>query len=76
MKADRSIDIRGDVCPYTYVKSKLAIEDLKKGQVLEVLLDHAPATRSVPASMRSDGHEVLSVKKSGKSEWKILVKKA
>jgi len=76
MKADRSIDIRGDICPYTYVKAKLAIEGMKKGQLLEVLLDHEPAIRSVPKSMRSDGHRVLSVKKAGKDEWKILVRKS
>ncbi len=75
-KVDRSIDIRGDVCPYTYVKAKLAIEDLRKGQVLEVLLDHEPAIRSVPKSMQNDGHKVLGVKKVGKSEWKILIRKA
>ena len=75
-KVDRKIDIRGDVCPYTFVKAKLAIEGLKKGQVLEVLLDHEPAVRSVPRSMQADGHKVLGVKKVGKGEWRILVKKA
>ena len=76
VRIDRKIDIRGDVCPYTFVKAKLAIEGLKKGQVLEVLLDHEPAVRSVPKSMQADGHKVLSIKKVGKSEWKILIRKS
>ncbi len=75
-RVDRRIDIRGDVCPYTFVKAKLAIEDMRKGQVLEVLLDHEPAVRSVPKSMIADGHKVIGVKKAGEGEWKILVRKA
>jgi tRNA 2-thiouridine synthesizing protein A len=75
VKADRIIDIRGEVCPYTFVKSKLALEELQSGQVLEIVLDHDPAVENVPRSMEADGHRVLSVKKVGKS-WRILVRKA
>jgi len=75
VKADRTIDIRGEVCPYTFVKSKLALEELQSGQVLEIVLDHDPAVENVPRSMEADGHSVLSVKKVGKS-WRILVRKA
>ncbi|KUO40698.1 MAG: hypothetical protein APZ16_02275 [Candidatus Hadarchaeum yellowstonense] len=75
VKADRTIDIRGEVCPYTFVKSKLALEELQSGQVLEIVLDHDPAVENVPRSMEADGHRVLSVKKVGKS-WRILVRKA
>lgn len=75
IKVDRKIDIRGEVCPYTFVKSKLAIEDLDSGQVLEIILDHDPAAENVPRSMEADGHKVLEVKKMGKLEWRILIKK-
>ncbi|MFH1821946.1 MAG: sulfurtransferase TusA family protein [Methanobacteriota archaeon] len=75
-KVGRKIDIRGEVCPYTFVKAKLAIEDLKKGQMLEVVLDHEPAIRSVPRSMEMDGHKVLGVKKAGNNEWRILIMKS
>ncbi len=75
IKVDRKIDIRGEICPYTFVKSKLAIEDLDSGQVLEVILDHDPAAENVPRSMESDGHKILEVKKTGKTEWRILIEK-
>ncbi len=75
-KVDRKIDIRGDVCPYTFVKSKLALEDLKSGQVLEVIVDHAPATENVPRSIESEGHKVLEVAKIGEHEWRIVIQKA
>ena len=75
-KVDRKIDIRGDVCPYTYVKSKLAIEDLKSGRVLEVIVDHAPAIESVPRSMESEGHKILEVGKIGEGVWRIVIQKS
>ncbi len=76
VKADRKIDIRGDVCPYTFVKSKLALEELESGQVLEVIVDHAPATENVPRSMEAEGHKVLEVAKTGEHEWRIAIQKA
>jgi len=74
-KVNRKIDIRGEVCPYTFVKSKLAIEDLKSGQILEVIVDHAPATENVPRSLGNEGHKVLEVVKIGEHEWRILIQK-
>ncbi|MEW6222023.1 MAG: sulfurtransferase TusA family protein [Candidatus Hadarchaeota archaeon] len=74
-KVDRTIDIRGEVCPYTFVKSKLAIEELERDQVLEVIVDHAPAIENVPRSMENEGHKVLNVEKTGAHEWRILIQK-
>ncbi len=75
-KVNQKIDIRGDVCPYTFVKSKLALEGLKSGQVLEVIVDHTPATENVPRSMEAEGHNVLEVAKIGEHEWRIVIQKA
>lgn len=74
-KVDRKIDIRGDVCPYTFVKSKLALEELQRGQVLEVVVDHKPATENVPRSMENEGHKVLEVTQIGENEWRIVIQK-
>ncbi|MHC4253823.1 MAG: sulfurtransferase TusA family protein, partial [Planctomycetota bacterium] len=34
----RSADLTGEVCPMTFVKLKLHLEQLSSGEVLEVLL--------------------------------------
>lgn len=75
MKVDKKIDIRGEVCPYTFIKSKLAIEGLESGGVLQVLVNYAPSAENVPRSMEMEGHEVISVEPSGEKEWVITVKK-
>ena len=55
------LDLLGEVCPYTFLRSKLAIEEMSDGEELLILLDHRPAFTSVPRALREDGHEVLSV---------------
>jgi TusA-related sulfurtransferase len=73
---DRELDIRDEVCPYTFVKTRLALEDMSPGQVLRVLVDYEPATKNVPRSVQLQGDEVLSVEPCGASQWAILVRKA
>ena len=59
-KVDKTIDIKGQACPYTFVRSKLAIEKMNIGEVLEILLDHRPAVDNVPKSMEAEGQKVLA----------------
>jgi TusA-related sulfurtransferase len=72
---DRELDIRGEVCPYTFVKTKLALEEMQPGQVLRVLVDYEPATKNVPRSVKLQGDEVLGVESCGVSQWAITVRK-
>lgn len=72
---DESIDIRGLVCPYTFVKAKLAIEDLEVGKVLEIILDYEEASRSIPKSMEDHGQTVLLVDKTNETDWRLLIRK-
>jgi len=75
IKADKELDIRGEVCPFTFVKSKLALETMKEGEVLRVIIDYEPSAENVPKSMREEGQEVLAVNRLGDRLWEILVKK-
>ena len=72
---DRELDIRGQVCPYTFVKTKLALEEMSPGHVLRVLVDYEPATRNVPRSVQLQGDEVLSVEPFSASLWAITIRK-
>ena len=72
---DKKIDIRGEVCPYTLVKSKLGIETVEVGQVIEILLDYPEASESIPKAMLNYGHSVLKVEKINDKEWIVQVRK-
>jgi TusA-related sulfurtransferase len=57
--ADVLLDITGDICPMTYVRTRLALERMAPGQVLEVRLRGTEPALNVPRSARQQGHEVL-----------------
>jgi len=67
--------LQGEVCPYTFVRARLALEELPIGARLRVVVDHEPARRNVPRSARAWGQEVASVSEAG-PPWVIeIVKK-
>ena len=73
------IDLRGDVCPYPLIvaiKKISEIEDsLKKGEkILRFIIDHPPATRSIPREAEKRGYET-ELKKTGAAEWEITIKR-
>ncbi|HHT9135341.1 MAG TPA: sulfurtransferase TusA family protein [Candidatus Avalokitesvara rifleensis] len=72
---NRRIDLKGEVCPYTFVKSKLAMEEMRLGEVLEVIVDHEPAVENVPKSMQNEGQRVLTVEKINGADWRMVFKK-
>ena len=55
------LDITGDVCPLTFVKTKLLLERLSPGDIVEIRLTGAEPLANVPRSVRDDGHEVLDL---------------
>ena len=72
---DKELDIKGEVCPYTFVKTKLALETIKPGEVLKVIVDHIPATENIPKSLKGEGHEVLEISKINDTDWQIITRK-
>jgi sulfite reductase (ferredoxin) len=55
------VDLRGVVCPMNFVKAKLALEKIKPGEILEVILDEGEPAENVPDSFAQQGQEVLEV---------------
>ncbi|MHB1305950.1 MAG: sulfurtransferase TusA family protein [Limisphaerales bacterium] len=66
-------DFRGVTCPLNYVKTKMALAQLKAGQTLSVLLDGNGA-RNVPDSAAKDGHEILSIMPEG-TDTRVVIRK-
>jgi len=60
-RADCFIDITTDTCPMTFVKTKLQIEKMKPGQIIDVLLNEGEPLKNVPLSAQELGHKILSI---------------
>lgn len=59
--ADLFLDITTEVCPLTFVKTKLLVERMGAGQTLEVRLNAGEPLENVPRSLAELGHSILSV---------------
>ena len=57
------LDLRGVICPYNFVKTKLKLDTLAIGSQLVALLDDGDPIQNVPNSIMNEGHQVLSQEK-------------
>ncbi|MBN8875716.1 MAG: sulfurtransferase TusA family protein [Rhodospirillales bacterium] len=58
---DRTIDITADICPMTFVRTRLALDGMAPGQILLVRLRGDEPVRNVPRSAEEQGHTVLGM---------------
>jgi TusA-related sulfurtransferase len=74
--ADAVLDLKGVACPYNFVRTKLRLEDMDSGQLLEVIIDDGEPYKNVPRSVKAEGHEILTEEKISDQHYKILIQKA
>jgi sulfite reductase (ferredoxin) len=74
-KADAILDLKGVACPYNFVRTKLKLEEMDAGQLLEVYLDEGDPIKNVPKSVQNEGHKVLEVAKISEEHYKVLIEK-
>lgn len=71
---DDKLDLRGVLCPLNFVHTKLKLEEMEEGQLLEVVLDDGEPMRNVPRSVKEEGHRILKVEKLDDSTYKLLIR--
>ncbi|NES69877.1 MAG: sulfurtransferase TusA family protein [Okeania sp. SIO2D1] len=67
---DAQIDLRGTPCPINFVKTKLHLEKMMPGEILEVWLDPGEPIEQVPDSLIIEGYQIEEI--SDRSEFFIL----
>ena len=73
-KHNQSIDITKEICPMTFVKTKLKLETMDIGQILEVKLREGEPLANLPKSVEQEGHRVLDIFKEDPF-YKILIER-
>mgnify|MGYP000898845012 FL=1 len=58
---DDTVDITDVVCPTTFVKAKVALEELDDGQILAVRMNDGEPVQNVPRSIKEEGHQILKL---------------
>lgn len=74
-KIDDTIDITDVVCPITFVKAKVALEELDEGQILSIRLNDGEPVQNVPRSIKEEGHEILKLDDNQDGTYTLIVKK-
>ena len=75
IKIDDTIDITDVVCPTTFVKAKVALEELEEGQILSIRLNDGEPVQNVPRSIKEEGHEILKLDDNQDGTYTLIVKK-
>ena len=55
-KVDRRLDVRGKVCPYPTLETRLTLKKMAAGEVLEVISDYYPAKQTISDLMGKLGY--------------------
>lgn len=74
IKSGYTLDLRGVECPLNFVKTKIELDRIEKGQILEVWLDPGEAVDSVSPSIIEEGHEILEQVQI-ENYFKVLIRK-
>ncbi len=69
------LNFHGVKCPYNYVKTKLALEEMEMGQIVEVIVDEGEPARHVPKSVTADGQTVLETFKDDAGRIHLVIQK-
>ena len=73
IKPDKTLDVKGEICPNPDVKTMTTLEKMEKGQILEVLVDYPLSVERIPTSAEKRKHKVLKVEKISGPEHRILI---
>lgn len=74
LQIHKELNLKGKVCPYTFIETMLTLEEMQAGEILQVIIDYPPAACDVPRSLKNEGYEVLAVQKTNETDWIIIVK--
>lgn len=73
--ADDKVDITDKVCPLTFVKAKVALDELEDGEILAIRLNDGEPVQNVPRSLKEDGHKVLKLIDNEDGTYTLYVRK-
>ena len=70
-----TVDITDVVCPVTFVKAKVALEELEVGEFLSIHMNDGEPVQNVPRSIKEEGHRVLKLIHNEDGTYDLIVQK-
>ena len=69
------LQVPAQVCPMTFVRTKLRLERMRPGEILSVRLRGDEPLRNVPKAARDEGHMILGIVPEG-SDHIVTIRRA
>ena len=74
-RMNSTVDITDVVCPVTFVKAKVALEELSEGEILSIRMNEGEPVQNVPRSIKEEGHQILKLLDNEDGTYNLIVKK-
>ena len=69
-----TLDLRGVKCPLNWAHAKVRLEQMVRGQTLELLLDDPRGARDIPFAAEAEGYAVIRLSQAG-NIWRLRIEK-
>tara|TARA_B000000437_G_scaffold124836_1_gene90697 strand:- start:468 stop:701 length:234 start_codon:yes stop_codon:yes gene_type:complete len=74
-KLMNELNLKGEICPMTFVKTKLAIERLNSGERIKVIFNSSEAKINVPKSLKELNYKVITINDIDENNFYIIIEK-
>ena len=71
----KEIDLLDEICPMTFVKTKLALEQINQGERIKVIFNSQEAKINVAKSLSEVNHKIIAIKNIDKEKFYIIIEK-
>ena len=68
------MNLRGVKCPLNWAKAKVRLEDLERGDILELLIDDPKGRRDIPRAAEAEGYVIVGIHEA-EGHWRIAIEK-
>ena len=72
---DEQVDITNKVCPMTFVKAKVTMDELEDGEIRAIRMNDGEPVQNVPRSMKEEGHKIMKLQDNEDGTYTLYVRK-
>ena len=69
------LDLRGVKCPLNWAHAKVRLEQMSRGQTLELILDDPRGARDIPRAAEAEGYAILEFVTLANGIFRIRIEK-
>ncbi len=69
-----ALDLRGIKCPLNWARAKVKLEQMQRGEVLDLLIDDPRGVRDIPRAAEAEGYVLIEITEE-ETAWHLRIEK-